>query len=210
MAGKRYFVGHTGFPSGSSNSTSREEHLAIALWNAEQTFMLPDGQTLELLDYQFPLKARQSDKGVGKVDLISVLGGIQPGVIELKIHTFGAGQSDTPLRAFLEALAYCALVEANAEDIAEEAMDNFGLKITEPRPVLIVMAPKKYWIDYLNHPKAGHWWPALHKLADQLNEKLNLQSHFIAIQGAKFEMGSRDKKPHLNMDCSLRDLADFA
>lgn len=33
---KRYFVGHTGVTSSGENSNRREEHLAVALWNASQ------------------------------------------------------------------------------------------------------------------------------------------------------------------------------
>ena len=150
MRDKRYFVGHSGKTSSGGSSNRREEHLAVALWNASQEgapLILPDGRQLNLLDYQLPLKAKRDDVGVGKVDLFSVIDGAQSCVIELKIQPSGTGYGDTPLRGFLEALAYCAIVEANAADIAMEASENFHLKLTGNRPTLIVMAPEEYWFN---------------------------------------------------------------
>ena len=57
-----------------------------------------------------------------------------PCVIELKV----AGESargDTPLRALLEGLAYCAIVEANAADIASEVAEQHALSASRPTPV---------------------------------------------------------------------------
>jgi len=209
---KRYFVGHTGVTSSGGYSNRREEHLAVALWNssrAGRSFALPDGGSLELLDYQFPLKARQSDKGVGKVDLFGVAGKTKPCVIELKIHPANTGMGDTPLRAFLEALAYCAIVEANASDIAQEVFDEYGHEFTENQPALIVMATEEYWSTYLNHQKAGDWWPVLRRLADQLEKALGLESHFLVLRDAKFSMGLEGQKPQLLGDCSLISLAEL-
>jgi hypothetical protein len=209
---KRYFVGHSGVTSSGGYSNRREEHLAVALWNSSQagcTFALPDGCTLEFLDYQFPLKARRGDKGVGKVDLFGVAGKSKPCVIELKIHPANTGMGDTPLRAFLEALAYCAIVEENAGDIAQEAFDKFGYEFTESRPTLIVLATEEYWSAYMNHPKAGNWWPELRRLADSLEKSIGLESYFIALRDADFSMGLEGQKPQLLRDCSLISLADL-
>ena len=151
---KSYFVGHSGITSSGKASNRREEHLAVALFNASQEgvpLKLPDGSSLKFLDYQLPLKARQGDKGIGKVDLFGVINGTQSSVIELKIHPAGTGYGDTPLRAFLEALAYCAIVEANADDVASESLYNFNLKLKVNRPSLIVLAPEQYWKTYHAH-----------------------------------------------------------
>ncbi len=116
---------------------------------------------------------------------------------------------DTPLRAFLEALAYCAIVEANAGDIAQEVFDKFDYEFTKNRPALVVMATEEYWSAYINHPKTGDWWPALRQLADQLEESFGLESHFIALLNADFSMGLEGQKPKLQGDCSLISLADL-
>lgn len=209
---KRYFVGHSGMTSSGKSSNRREEHLAVALWNASQAgapLILPDGRQLKLLDYQLPLKAKRGDVGVGKVDLFGVTDGAQSCVIELKIQPSGTGYGDTPLRGFLEALAYCAIVEANAADIAMEASENFDLKLTGNRPALVVMAPQEYWSNYLTHNKAGVWWPALQNLADQFFEMLGLESHFIALNNPEFSMGLNGQKPQMNGACSLVRVADI-
>jgi len=163
-----------------------------------------------LLDYQFPLKAPQGDKGIGKVDLFGVAGNSKPSVIELKIHSANQGMADTPLRAFLEALAYCALVEANLTDIVQEAFDQFGCEFTQSRPTLVVMATKEYWSAYLHHPKTGDWWPALRGLADQLEASFGLESLFLVLRDADFSMGLDGQKPQMQGDCSMMNLADLA
>lgn len=212
LHGKRYFVGHSGVINSGKNSNRREEHLAVALWNASQEgklLALPDGSQLKLMDYQFPLKARRGDKGVGKVDLFGVIDGVRSCVIELKIDSLGSGYGDTPLRAFLEALAYCAIVEANASDIAGEALDDFGLHIIKDRPALVIMAPTDYWSAYLDHEKTGEWWPAMLKLSDQLARVLDLECHFIALRDSEFSMGLNGQKPQLTGDCSMINVASL-
>ena len=157
--GKRYVHGRTGTTSSGASSNRREEHLAVALCNASRrgvAFALPDRRPFAIIDYQMPLKARQGDLGVGKVDLFAVVDGRLPCVIELKV----AGESargDTPLRALLEGLAYCAIVEANAADIASEVAEQHALSAS--RPTLVVMAPDNYWAGHLDHPAAGRWLP---------------------------------------------------
>ena len=56
---------------------------------------------LKIIDYQTPLKARQADSRIGKIDLLGLVGD-RLTVIELK----AGGGSDSPLRALLEGLAY--------------------------------------------------------------------------------------------------------
>jgi hypothetical protein len=209
---RKYFVGHTGKPGSGSKSNRREEHLAIALWcesRNNRLLMVPGAGPLEFLDYQFPLKAKRGDKGVGKVDLFGVLGGTKSCVIELKIHSARAAMSDTPLRAFLEALAYCAIVEANAKDIAREAFDLFGYEFSPRRPVLMVMATNEYWSAFLNHQKAGDWWSSLRRLADQLKESFDLESHFLVLRDVEFSMGLDGERPRMLSDCSLMHLEDL-
>ena len=79
---------------------------------------MPEGGSIELLDYQVPLKARRSDAGVGKIDIFGLNDSAIPVVIELKV--LGKGTPDTPLRALLEGLAYAAIVEANESAFRSE------------------------------------------------------------------------------------------
>jgi len=171
--------------------------------------MLPTGETLEIIDYQTPLKAQQSDKGVGKVDLFGIINNRRLAVIELKVLPTTTGRGDSPLRAYLEGLAYCAIVEANVFEIANEASTRFGKSIEERPPGLIVMAPQDYWAGYLEHRKAGHWWPALSSLAIEIDKLLGIETHFLALQNATFQMGTSGHDPHLTGDCAVVGVAEL-
>ena len=48
-----------------------------------------------------------------------------PAVIELKIDSVNGGQADSPLRALLEGLAYCAIIEKNLVKISAEVASQF-------------------------------------------------------------------------------------
>jgi hypothetical protein len=212
MHAKKYFVDHTGRPSSGAHSNRREEHLAIALWNWNREhgpFQLSANHILDLVDYQFPLNTQRGGGGVKSVDLFGVRDDQQPCVIELKIQPQGKGQSDTPLRAFLEALAYCAVVEANIADIAAEASERLAMEIQPVRPLLMIMAPDKYWYEYLNHPSAGDWWPAIKHIATQLQEKMNLESHFLILRDSRFQMGLDGQKPRMTGNPRLTGLEDL-
>ena len=209
---KSYFVDHAGLTMRSDNSNRREEHLALAIWGASQTgapMVLPNDETLEILDYQMPLKARRSDKGVGKVDLFGLIDGCRSTVIELKVRPTTGGYGDTPLRAYLEALAYCAIVEANSCEIASEASTRFNKSIDGRSPGLVVMAPQDYWAGYAEHPKSGQWWTILSNLAAKSDSLLGLETHFLSLQNATFEMGSKGENPQLTGDCTMVGVAEL-
>jgi hypothetical protein len=184
---KKYFVDHAGETDRSASSNRLEEHLAFELWKSSgqgTRMMLPTGATLEILDYQTPLKAKQKDEGVGKVNLFGLIDDRRLTVIELKVRPARGGRGDTPLRAYLEALAYCAIVESNASEIASEASSRFNKSIDEGSPALVIMAPEDYWTGYLKHPKAGSWWPVLSGLATEIEELLRIETHFLGLRNA--------------------------
>lgn len=202
-----------GLPSGKRPSNRREEHLAMALYNSSQggaDFRLPNGQVLHLIDYQTPFKAKQSDRGVGKIDLLGVLDQNTATVIELKIDGENKRLGDTPLRAFLEGLAYCAMFDANVEDIVAEANSKLNQSLQQQRPVLIVVAPDTYWLNYLQHGRAGDWLPELNRLASDIRGRLNIESHFIALKNVDFSMGHAERQPKLNGTAQLISLSDLA
>ena len=201
--GKRYLHGRTGITSSGSSSNRGEEHLAVALYNASrgsEACSLPDQSQLEIIDYQMPLKARRDDRGIGKVDLFAIVDGRLPCVVELKVARESA-RGDTPLRALLEGLAYCAIIEANAADIASEVADQHPL--APSRPTLIVMAPDDYWTGYLDHPRAGRWFSAVRALAAGLRDTLGLEIYLLALLDASFEMGLGGQPARLIGSCQL-------
>lgn len=208
---KSYFVDHSERTNRAEKSNRREEHLALALWRASRTaapITLPDGRDLEILDYQMPLKARQKDKGVGKLDLFGLINDRRATVIELKVVPT-TGRGDTPLRAYLEALAYCAIVEANVVDIANDANSQYGKAVEIKPPGLVVMAPIDYWVGYRTGLKSGQWWPVLRGFAKEIDDLLSIETHFLALENATFQMGSIDQAPQLTGDCSVVGVADL-
>ena len=208
---KPYFVDHSERTNRAEKSNRVEEHLALALWRAARTaapITLPDGRALEVLDYQMPLKARQKDKGVGKVDLFGLIDDHRAAVIELKVVPT-KGRGDTPLRAYLEALAYCAIVEANVLEIANDANSRYGKSVALQPPALVVMGPMDYWEGFQASLKSGQWWSVLNRLVKEIDDLLSIETHFLALKNATFQMGSGDQAPQLTGDCSVVGVAEL-
>jgi hypothetical protein len=170
----------------------------MALFNAfgreTQGLPLPDGRTMRIVDYQFPLKARQGDSGVGKVDLIAVDSAQTLVVTELKVG--GGTRADTPLRALLEALSYAAVVEANAGDIAQE-LAALGIPIRAARPAISVMAPAGYWEHFERNRACGDWTKAMRGLAQRVREAVGIETSFLRIGDCSWECGLGGAKPRL-------------
>jgi len=196
---KLYFVGHDGIP-GTGDFTNRgEEHLAIALFNEYRPpnagLPLPGGEPLAILDYQFPLKARQSDRGVGKIDLLGSFPSGRLCIIELK--RISGGTPETPLRALLEGLAYAAIVQANIQAIATEARASQGREISHEIPAVMAMAPQAYWEYYHNKPQAGPWRVAMQELATSVEDTLSTPVLFLALGECVVSLGLQGKRPTL-------------
>ncbi|MDA7968983.1 MAG: hypothetical protein MPK31_08680 [Gammaproteobacteria bacterium] len=197
---KQYFVGRAGKPTTSSEeSNRREEHLAMALCNdfgEKGEVAHEEISELRFLDYQFPLKARRGDAGVGKVDLFGVIDDVHPCVVELKIDR-ESGLGDTPARALLEALAYCAIVEANIEQIAGEARETFGVNFSAKKPRLMILAPGSYWRGWKDKREAKDWRPVFLDLLKSIREHIGLHCHLAALHGCGLSMGDNNTKPGL-------------
>lgn len=179
---KLYIVDHKGSDKPPYANPCSEKHLAFNLWKDARSgklMELPTGGTLEILDYETPLSAWQSD-GVGDIDLFGLIDARLMAVIELKILRKG-GKVDTPLHAFLEALAYCAMVDKNASDIASEVDNKFKKTVDVGPPNLVVMAPEDYWSRFLDHPKAGEWLPILLNLASEIEKRTGVVAHFVGL-----------------------------
>lgn len=104
----KYNVGHSGMVTTDNAYSNRiEERIAIALFNASKNFSITFGKLGEIIDYQVPLKATQSNKGIGKIDLISKTKD-EIWLIELKYykHKDKKANKETLLRAALEIATY--------------------------------------------------------------------------------------------------------
>jgi len=204
----KYFVGHDGYLRGKKKSNRKEEHLAVALFNEcrnGKEFLLPGKRKLKIIDYQVPLKAKQDDKGIGKIDLFGVIDKEIPCAIELKVDQDSGGKPDTPLRALLEGLAYCAIIESNKKDIWKEAQDpkNGGFNFKGSRPHLMVLALKNYWNYYFQKKPAGDWPSSLIGLANKLSQQLEIQILFYSLENAEFEWGGNGKPSKMKKECKF-------
>ena len=207
---KRYFVGHDGSRSTADRSNREEEHLAISLWELNKCWPRLDDGRFRLLDYQFPLKAQRSDKGIGKVDLLGVTDQGRLMVIELKVKPKGeSNRGDSPAAALMQGLRYAAIVEANLEVIAKEVEsclgDRFkGVTIVEESPIVQILAPKSWWRGWLDlgastRKAAGHWEPEFSKLTRDVEKRLGVAVECMALDKlANFANGADRKTPQLN------------
>lgn len=117
--GKSYFVKHDSVSAGKGTSNRVEEHLAFRFYDLKESWTNASGERFRFLDYQFPLQARQSDKAIGKIDLVGVTNSGRFTVIELKRKPERENQrGETPLAALMQGLRYAAIVSANLAMIA--------------------------------------------------------------------------------------------
>ena len=205
--GKCYFVEHSGKISIAcdSNREPSEEHLAIALWNLKGCWQRPDGDRFRLLDYQFPLQARQSDKCIGKVDLLGVTDQGRLMVVELKVKPRNDNnRGESPAAALMQGLRYAAIVEANRTVIAAEAVCRFNVEIAMEPPVVQVLAPKAWWLGWLElcdstRRAAGYWEPELSKLTRDVEKRLGVAVDCVALaDDVDITYGSDRKTPLLD------------
>lgn len=198
-----YFVFHEGTTTSGVATNRREEHLAIALWATYRRsgFKFPDGSMIFPMDYQLPLKSHrdESNAGIGKVDLFCVDADGEPSVAELKVRPQVSGPVDTPLRALLEALAYCAILDADMRNLSRESHDkrNTVLHVVRPsRPNLLVMAPAEYWNACDLVESRHHWREALSALRQRIEATLEIRVRFVRIDNCRWGMAA-DGRPQL-------------
>ena len=207
---KPYFVGHDGKLSHTGGSNRYEEHVAVALWNLKKHWPHPGGGQFALLDYQFPLKARQGDKGIGKIDLLGLTDHGRLMVIELKVKPPGDNnRGESPAAALMQGLCYAAVVQTNHAVIAAEAKRRFGVTITAEPPIVQVLAPKAWWKGWVELRgstlrAAGYWEPEFTKLAQDIENRLGVTVECVALEDAtSITFGSDGKTPQLNRTPAL-------
>ena len=76
-------------------------------------------------------------------------------------------------------------------------------------PGLVVMAPRDYWAGYLENRKASQWWPVLSSLAMEVDDLLGIETQFLVLSNAAFQMGDKHQAPQLTGDCSIIDVAEL-
>ena len=205
--GKHYFVdGHNGIPSGTSVSNRYEEHLAIALWNLKHFWPRDDGSQFCFLDYQVPLQARQSDRGIGKVDLVGLTTEKRLIVVELKVKPEGTeNRGETPAAALLQGLRYAAIVQANRKAIGKEIEDRFQITVSDQPPIVQVLAPQDWWQGWMQLPDstrnaAGYWEPAFTRLAREIEDGIGVtvECASLKIERRQLSFGGSGRPPRLD------------
>ena len=208
---KCYFVGHDGIISSQGvgrNSNRFEEHLAIALWNLKEDWPHPGDDSFRMLDYQFPLKAKRADRGIGKVDLLGATDCGRLIVIELKVKRSGRSDArgDTPLRALMEGLRYAAIVEANLDVIAREAESCFSVEILKEPPIVQVLAPRAWWDGWTTgmvgstRHAAGDWEGEFARFLQDIEREISVPVELMALDDIEAEAigyGADGRKPTL-------------
>ena len=185
--GKEYFVGHKRTPGGDA-SNRREEQLALALCDRSARWPWPGGDWLRPLDYQFPLKARQNDAGIGKIDLLGVTDVGRLVVVELKVDGKGGSRSNPPPAALMEALRYAAILQANQSIIASEAKAKFDALVSdEALPAIMLLGTEAWWQSWLTLRAAGSWPAAFVCLLNQIETQIGIPVRCMATTQGKLE-----------------------
>ena len=155
-----------------------------------------------------PLKAKQADYRIGKVDLLGVTDRGRLIVVELKYPRSGRG--DSPAQALMAGLRYAAVVEANLEPLASEAEKRFGLKVDDKMPPIVqVLGPRSWWRDWLDpglkRRAAGDWNRAFARLASAMEARIGATVECMAMEGnTKFTLGLFGRAPSIDRPPTLR------
>lgn len=176
---KRYFVGHRGLVNARNPKNPSEKHLAIALWRQRELSSQDGSSRLRLLDYEFPLKAANSDAGLGKVDLLGATTDGRLVIIELKVKPTTGGRGEAPIHALMEGLRYAAVVQANTVAISTEAKAGFGIDVPNQAPIVQILAPEDWWggwrdTNQLTQRVTGPWESGFVALANRLELRLGV------------------------------------
>ncbi len=203
-----FMPGHDGCIKAPGDKTSNrfEERLAMALWRFRgRRWPRPDGAWFQFLDYQFPLKAAQEDKGVGKIDLLGVTSCKRLLVTELKVAPEDeSNRGDSPMDALMQGLRYAAIVVANSDDIASEAKAAHKVSVDpKQRPIVQILAPKNWWRSWFQlkgstRRAAGPWEGNFAALIDDIKKGLGIAVECLAMDDIqREEIDLQTKEPTL-------------
>jgi hypothetical protein len=210
--GKRYLVnGHNGIPSSGADSNRGEEHLALALFNkygpGQSPLSVTKGAALHFLDYQVPLKARQGDAGLGKVDLLAIQHPNRLAVVELKYA--GSGTADNPVKAAVQGLAYAANIEANRTEICGEVSQRHRITVVEAPLLVIVMADAPYWKSWDLARSSGHATRTFAMFLGGIAQQTGVGFRVVDLGYPRFEFGLDGQAPRLRADVQARCLVSL-
>lgn len=195
-AGRRYLNPRGGKPATERRRNKDEEHVGAALVRyglaRGDGLPLPD-ETLRLipLEYQVRVKTGPADapetRGLGRIDLLAVTSDDRLAVARLRVlgpSETRCGVGDTPLRAFLEALALCAVAHANLPALRSEIAERFGRTISDEPPMLVLLASPVYWrlCRRRESQRGAGWIREMERLAQEVTRTLSIPVRFLALE----------------------------
>ena len=193
-----YLGGRPGYPSSTNeNTTCKEEHLAMALVNAQPGWYLPDETKFKLLDYQVPLQSAQADAGIGKIDMFGLAENGRALVVELKVISHTGGKGNPPPVALLQGLRYASIIEANLQRIANEVQMTFGRNMVLEKPDIVVLGEMEWWSYWL---RARTTKELLERKASEISQAIEARIVFAGLTDTpseSIEYGQRNKPPRL-------------
>ena len=210
---KPYLVGdHNGTtlkrPS-NARGIQYEPRYAMALWNLNWTWPRLGGGQQRLLDYQVPLKAADTDYGIGKIDLLAVTDRGRLVVVELKFPRNGH-RGDSPMHALMEGLRYAAIVEGCSARIAKEVEIRFRCKVDQETPPIVQLLGTycwwSAWFDSdLRCRAAGDWNREFACLALRIGKETGVTVECVATDTnfREVEAGLLEERPTLDLAPTL-------
>ena len=153
-----------------------------------------------VIAFQVPLFASQKKAGWGYIDLMGIIGGTTPVVIELKkdprsVAFGGTNNSESPLRMVLEAAAYAVALRVNWENVSQEfksRLNELDLPADQvpdslAKVRLVGVAPASYWIDWLPVTAKGRrvkskTWGSFSSLLTALSNE-GYPTSFLSLSG---------------------------
>jgi len=174
----KYLFQRVGSTKPGTKNGITEDRLAIGLWRKFKTpaaMSVTQGQLIEMLDYQVPLRSARTDNGFGEIDLLGLINKKRLAILELK-----AVGGDAPAAAVFQALVYSALLEPNLDCINEELEQKNYEKVQRRRPDIIVIARSDYWHFY--HHRVRNWLPEVTDKLCKIAQSLSIHIQFIELE----------------------------
>jgi len=204
----QHFLGHDGTTEGETKVDEKE--FSIAVFNQcqedQSQIVLPDAvppadpddvddegtpaTTIDLIDYAVnmttlaPRKIKARNRVISSLDLLGIAMDERLAVQRVRLMPPRSTKGDTPLRAILEGLAQCAVVEAHRETLSAQIAERTGRTVASDPPRLVVFANNRYWEIYRRRSlkSAGPWMEAMRRVAGEIEQGLGIPVRFASIK----------------------------
>ena len=204
----QHFPDHDGTVEG--DPTVDEKEFATAVFNQcqedQSRLVLPDAvpptdpddvddegtppTTIDLIDFAVnmttlpPRKVKARNRVISSLDLLGIAMDDRLAVQRVRLMPPRSTKGDTPLRAILEGLAQCAVVEAYHDTLSAQITERTGREVSSERPRLVVFANNRYWEIYRRRSlkSAGPWMEAMRRIAGEVEQGLGIPLRFASIK----------------------------